>query len=141
SPGNAPLDGSSAKVTVTVATTSRTAGFVSRRPGAGGWPPGLRVWLLILAVLLSAVTAALVSKAASGGRHLQPVARRVALAGALAATLVLLGVMPACGGGGGSSNGGSSGTPAGTYSITLTGTSTQGSTTLNQALTLNLTVL
>ena len=140
SPASVPLNGlngSSAKITVTVATMARGADFPSRHPGPGSWSPVRRpLGLLVLAILLSA--AALVSKFASSGRQLHPLARRLMLAGALASVLVLLGMMSACGGGG--SNGGVSGTPAGSYTITLAATSAQGSTTLNQSLILKLTV-
>jgi hypothetical protein len=42
-------------------------------------------------------------------------------------TLVTLLLLPACGGGGGGGGGGSSGTPAGTYTLTVSGTATVGS--------------
>jgi hypothetical protein len=60
----------------------------------------------------------------------------------LAATLLVMIVWAACGGtgGGGGGGGGNPGTPAGTYTLTVTGAYVSGSTTLAHNVTLTLTV-
>jgi len=62
----------------------------------------------------------------------------------LAAGLLLALVLAACGGGGGGGGGGGTtsnpGTPAGTYTLTVTGSSGSGSSALSHSVTLKLTV-
>ena len=122
-PNSVNLDGANASpFTVTVATTRRSLVL----PQSVRWPPlGIRLRLLmawwILATLVAAAFAAAVRARPLG------CSRRVRIAGPLvaAAFLVVLTWM-ACGGGGG---GGAptpppqTGTPAGTYTLTITGTS------------------
>jgi hypothetical protein len=110
--------------TVTVTTTA-PSGIASRpQPPA---PPWMGVWIL---ALLSAVGVWMM-----GGR-------RFAWYRACAPLVVVLGLTlwAACGGGGGGGGGGSPGTPAGTYTLTVTGTYISALTTLQHNLSLTLVV-
>jgi sugar lactone lactonase YvrE len=118
SPSSVVLDGTSAVLaTATVTTTARSVGF----PRADGFsdPPSPKVWghhpalqqlhwLLALTML--------------GG--LAALRRRLRLGLSLALTMLLVLLGMACGGGGGSRV--PSGTPAGTYTLTLTATTSGG---------------
>jgi Abnormal spindle-like microcephaly-assoc'd, ASPM-SPD-2-Hydin/Beta-propeller repeat len=108
-----------ASVTVTVTTTGR--GMVipdpPRTPPAPGWPEG---WLVLLALLSVALTA------------LQLGPRQRALT-ALASCALLALLCTACGGGGGAPTG----TPAGTYTLTLTGSAGTVSRQATETLTVN----
>lgn len=106
------LDGTTAatvNVTVTTTASSRLAPWRGWR-----WPSGLALWLVVLILLLTA--------AARGQKH------RLRWAGIAVLLLVAI-VIASCGGGGGFGGGGGGpthnpGTPAGTYSLTLTATGT-----------------
>jgi VCBS repeat protein/ASPM-SPD-2-Hydin domain-containing protein len=130
SPASVALNGAiAANPTVTVTTMGHS--MTAPRPQGG--PPALprykglplALWLMALATLIALITPR----------------RRRAWAG-LAVILTAVVLWAACGGGGGNTGGGggNSGTPAGTYSLTVTGTVTSGSTTLKNSMTLNLTV-
>jgi len=109
-----------------VSTTARSAVLMRPKPPAGPW-----IWLWMLA-LLAAVGTRLM-----GGRRL---AWRRAWA-PLAVAMLSVALWAGCGGGGG--GGGTPtprGTPAGTYSLTVTGTYTSGTTTLQHNVTLTLKV-
>lgn len=129
-PNSVALNGTSGtNVTVSVATTAHS--MASRRPL---WPPlgpstpaaYSATWLVTL-LILSAL--ALLSRAA--GRSLRwPI---------FAALLLAAMALASCGGAPYGS-GGISGTPAGTYTLTTTGTYASGSTALNHNMNLTLTV-
>jgi len=147
SPASLTLNGSSGSTaTVTVSTTAPSSAL--RDPGPArpalpnrGWPHGSP---LLLLVLLAALTVAALG--ARPGRE-----RRILVGGRsalprepkglpyLAAALLVILTWAACGGGGG---GGAHnpGTPAGSYTLTVTATYTSGSTSLQHTLTLPLTV-
>jgi hypothetical protein len=120
SPASVALNGSTAQMaTVAITTTSRGGMFPGPRVRPPSMPTGVE-WLRILFFLAAAVLCTLFV-----ARQ-----RRFWVAMATAGALALLCV--ACGGGGG---GGSTGTPPGTYSIRLTGTS--GSLAHGTTITLN----
>jgi uncharacterized repeat protein (TIGR03803 family) len=130
SPTATTLNGSTAQaVTVTVSTAGASAGLIGpfgRRPSRiayGLWLPLSGVLGLVGFVL------------PAGTRRFR---RRGALSGLILLCMLAMLMMPACGGGGGSSSG--SGTPAGTYSLTVAGGFTSGSSTLTHAAKLNLVV-
>jgi hypothetical protein len=134
SPVSVTPDGTnSAKATVTVSTTARSLAGPARRlvpPRAGG-PLALPrvVWLLVLGTLSSL---AMLRR------------RRVRFSlVVLAATALLTASLAACGGGGGVTPPPAappSGTPAGTYTLTLTGTYTSSSRSLSHITTVSLRV-
>jgi hypothetical protein len=129
SPSEVMLDGASlAQAKVTVRTTAR-----AMLPPAGSRPAPLEKSPWWIALLALAMLGMLVAKSrrvqeALGARRPERfqgslVGRRASWAFAM--TLLLLLAWTACGGGGGFvSTSGSSGTPAGTYSLTITGTYT-----------------
>jgi hypothetical protein len=127
SPSTTTLNGTSpVQVTVTATTTARSLGA----PGGGfHLPPlGRQTGLLLLAGLLMLVMVWARSRRpvlASWGAG--PAGRTGATLAVLGATLLLVLVWAACGGGGFVSNHGSSGTPAGSYALTVTGTYTDAS--------------
>jgi hypothetical protein len=144
-PASVTLDGASiSQVKVRVTTASRATAWPHLLGGFGdGWR---RVVLLLLGLLALAVGAGLraARRLAQGGadcagRVRQPL-RWAALSAALAAMLL----WASCGGGGTSMNFTSGGTPAGTYTLTVTGTysSSTGATpgTLTNGTTLTLKV-
>lgn len=114
-------------VTVTVTTTASSRMFPGPQPPSSN-QPGL--WMLVLLALLGTLVMGTRRKAWRRGRLMLAVA-----------SLALI-LLPACGGGGGGGGGGPSnaGTPAGSYSLTLTGTYASGTATVQHTLTLNLTV-
>jgi hypothetical protein len=134
SPASVTLDGSHfASATVTVTTTAPSHGVVlpfgTDPPCKLNYPPTpLVLELLGIAMIVS----------------LFPWRRDQRLRWAPVCTLMLLlclGLtMASCGGGGGSGGGGSVGTQAGTYTITVSGNFTSGSTTLTHATKVTLVV-
>jgi FG-GAP-like repeat/Abnormal spindle-like microcephaly-assoc'd, ASPM-SPD-2-Hydin len=127
SPHSLALSGSgSSSVTVSVATVASTAGLpqLYDLPPTSYW---LAAWSFatVLAVLLSIVFA---------------YSRKRPLA--FACLLLVMAILSSCGGGGGSDGGnhGGTGTPAGTYTLTVTGTFNSGSTTLTHNTNLTLVV-
>jgi trimeric autotransporter adhesin len=124
--------------TLTVSTTGSSA-----VPGTRSWPdrptrPNPLPTLYMLAALLAMIGAALTAKRNRGpGR----VGRRSAVVLAALGLLVLAGALaaPSCGGGSSSSSG-SSATPAGTYTVLVTGSTPAGTGTLTSPVTVTLTV-
>jgi len=112
--------------TLTVSTTAATARLQHAVPGSAGW-----FYAMLLPI--AGISLAGVKRAGS---------RRSRLFGLIAIGLMLgaLMILPACGGSSShSGGGGSSGTPAGTYTITVTGTAS-GATQNGTSPTLSLTV-
>lgn len=139
SPSTLTPGSSATNITVTVTTTAsslsapRSRHLPPVRPLLPG-PGGLVMLALALAVLAWTVR-----------RWRQPagVSRRRAAFLTLAAGLLLTLAVAACGGGGGGGGGGgptNPGTPAGTYTLTVTGSTTSGSVTLTNSATLTLIV-
>ena len=118
-----------ATTTLTVRTTAGS--FLAPYMPPNG--PGSQVSLWLTALALAGVAGLFTSRRrARGGRSLFFCA---------SAILVLVFGMEACGGGGSSSNGGGAvATPAGTYSVLVTGSPTGGPTTLNNPVVLTLVV-
>jgi sugar lactone lactonase YvrE len=126
SPSPVTLGGSgAASTTVTVSTTAPSAVLMRPKPPAGPW-----IWLWMLG-LLAAVAARLM-----GGRRL---AWRRAWA-PLTVAMLSVALWAGCGSGGGGGAPSNPGTPAGTYSLTVTGTYTSGTTTVQHNITLTLKV-
>jgi len=120
SPASVTVTGSSAvPFTVTITTTAATAMASSATGGSDSSPSGQRYAFLFACVLLAAIK--LGTRQAGGKRAWATIGSLVCL------TIVLV----ACG----SSTGGSGGTPAGTYNLTVTGTSQEISHTLALTLT------
>jgi sugar lactone lactonase YvrE len=108
-----------ASTTMTVTTMARTAAVATRRPFGSRWPsfPGLLpVWLATLAVLM------LLARVGFAGFQQKPL-RRLALAAGLILLIVTAGYLAGCAGGFPKLETSSSGTLAGSYTITVTGTS------------------
>jgi hypothetical protein len=127
SPTSVALTGTTpASVTVRVTTTGR-----SMVPPLGGHRPPLgrhgglplQVWLLVLATLTTFA-----------------VARKRGVALRLGTAMLLVMLWAACGGGGGAPPAPHPGTPAGTYTLTVTGTVATGSGNLSHDITLTLKV-
>ena len=144
-PGSVTLSGTeAASVTVNVVTTARSQTVPPAfRPGKFHGAP-LHVWLL-LAMLTTVVALAAFLEARKGGAC--PARgdywRRLPEASLLAGMLLTTLLWAACGGGGGNNGGGGGGnpgTPAGTYTLTVTGTYASGSATLQRTLDLTLNV-
>jgi len=134
-PAMVTLNGSSATaVAVTVSTTASTMTPPGGRSRWPSWPAGLRTGLPWPIMMLALMMVALMPwRSWSGGRALPR--RRVALG-----TLTLLVTLWTACGGGGSSVVHSPGTPAGTYTLTVTATVTSNSATLKHSENLELTV-
>jgi len=132
SPSSITLNGSSpSTATVTVTTTGSAAGMTA--PFAGQ-PIGNMVgsWLA------SSGTLGLLMMLASLVALRRDLRRQLAVCGFTLLLLLAVGsTMPACSGG---SNSGGGGTPAGSYTLTVTGTFTSSSTTLSHATKLTLIV-
>jgi hypothetical protein len=125
-------------ITVTVATTAPSLAAPRNRrgpPSPFGEPRGFRVEGRPLLVVLLVLLAWLYVQAARTGRKPRRNEFRLSLIIATLALLTL--VFAACGGGSGSST--NPGTPAGSYTISITG-SISGSTTLQHTTTLTLNV-
>jgi hypothetical protein len=129
------LNGSSSgNVTVSVATTA--ASLVDPAPSASA-PPQLYLYWLIFAGLFSTALAAILV-----------LERQWLLCGGMLVLLLSLAVtMIGCTGNGASTNGGTggggsgnSGTLAGSYALTITGTSGTGSATLSHSINITVTV-
>jgi hypothetical protein len=138
SPNPLSLGNSATNVTVTVTTTAASTGSSHSRPlpPLAPIPPGVRGLLVLTSVLLAAMAWVL-------SRRRQP---RTTMGGAttiiIALGMFLTLVLAGCGGGGGSPVGPppNSGTPAGTYTLTVTGTTGSGTSALSHIVTLSLTV-
>ncbi len=134
-PSVSPNGTSAATATVTLTTTAPT---MTAPRGPFALPPFVSVpprnlWITFAALLLLVVAA---SWARRGGDHRSPLQvrrRKLALALALATVLVWVG----CGGGPGPTVTHSSGTPAGTYALTLTGSSGSLSNSTTVSVTVN----
>ena len=139
SPSSLTLSSSSTNVTVKVTTTAPSVGALRPNPLPAPGPVQSWPWLLWTVAL-----AALGSLARATRGRVQPgVGRSRAGLVTFAALLLVMGAMAACGGGGG--GGGpapqsSFGTPPGTYTLTVTGTCTSGSTNLSNSINLTLQV-
>ena len=138
-PANITLDGASlAQVKVRVTTSSRSGALLPtfNLPNEGA----RRILPLLLLGLLGLLVVAAAFRPPVLGGRLKPAAARLALAAMMLAMLV----WASCGGGGGSMNFGSGGTPAGSFTLTITGTysATSGPTpgTLSNSTTLTLKV-
>jgi hypothetical protein len=138
----APSGPSTTAITVTIATTAGSITLPELRlvPPRDGYPayPWSAIGLLMSAALALGLAARTRRAAPTSGAASTRMSFSIA---AIAAILMALALMvPACGGGGGGTTIHNPGTPPGTYSVTLTGTATSGSTTLTNKLELTLTV-
>jgi len=123
-PASINLSGSaSAPITVTVSTTARSAIWPGPKPPEAPW---IWVWLLAMLLALGAILM----------RGHRPARRRAWILLGLA----MLGLALSAGCGGSGATGGASGTPAGTYTLTVTGSISSGTSTLQHNLALTLTV-
>jgi hypothetical protein len=129
-------------IPVTVITTARSLAAPRNRVTPRGiyGPRGvpLPLWLVTLLVWAGWIAIAVLYQRRSAGRHWEGLKPAPALA--LTAALALTLFWTACGGGSGGSGVGGGGTPAGIYTLAVTGTYTSGSTTLTHNVTLTLTV-
>jgi len=120
------LNNNSTTVVMTVSTTAHSSVVTGSDPG------NRNLWFLLGALLLVAMTVLSVKATPRRLRRLAPVLG--------ACTLLIAGILAGCGGGGGSTTttviNTTTGTPAGTYVITFTATSPNGSVSR----TMNLTV-
>jgi hypothetical protein len=137
SPSSLTLSSSSTNVTVRVTTTAPSVGAPQPNPLPPIGPFQSWPWLLWTVAL-----AALGSLARATRGWVQPgVGRCRAGFVTFAALMLVMGAMAACGGGGGDPPPrSSSGTPPGTYTLTVTGTCTSGSTNLSNSVNLTLQV-
>jgi hypothetical protein len=138
SPSSLTVSGSSTSLTVQATTTAPSVGAPQPNPSPPLVPIQSRPWLLWIVTL-----AALGSLARAPRCWVQPGVgwSRPGLA-AFAALLLLMGAMTACGGGGGGGSPPQSnpGTPPGTYTLTVTGAYTSGSTNLSHSVEFTLQV-
>jgi hypothetical protein len=125
----------SVSVTVTVTTTAASAAPPYGRPAPPRGPG--RELPLVLPLLVALLT--MVSWGLAGGRRIRQSLRWAVALGAVAALVLAI---AACGGGGGGApvSPSNPGTPAGTYTLTITGTAGSGSTALHHSTTLTLNV-
>ena len=131
SPASVTLDGTNAAtVTVTVTTTARSVTLPRSVPPPAMWGTPARLRPLILLCILCIVV--FVVRLAPGRRAASR--RPWVIASALLACLIFAGLLASCGGGGSGPAPGPAGTPPGTYTLTVAGTS--GSLTQNANLTL-----
>ena len=132
SPSSITLSGtSSSTVSVTVTTTASAAGLL--QPMAAPPNSSASRFAMLLGTLGLAMLTTWLGWRRTSGRRLVPYGCAVLL-------LITVGTtMPGCGGSGGSHTG-SEGTPAGSYSLTVTGTFNSGSTTLSHSTKLTLIV-
>lgn len=143
SPSAVTTSGSSAApVTVTVATTAGSFSAPRGRlvPPGGGYPahPWSAIGLLLAAALALGLTGRAYQSVPTRGADST---RMIFSISVIAATLINLALLAsACGGGGGGGTGHNGGTPPGSYTLTLTGTASSGSTTLTNNIKLTLTV-
>jgi uncharacterized repeat protein (TIGR03803 family) len=138
SPNPATLGSSATNVTVTVTTTAPSVSAPRSRPLPTIPPltPGRR-GLLILAMVLAATTWAIARRNQTGA------SRWMSTLPLLVFGFLLILALAGCGGGGGSGGGGSPsnpGTPAGTYTLRVIGTTSSGSSAVGHSVTLTLTV-
>jgi|SRR5579859_1579655 len=128
-PTSLSLNGTNAvNATVTVTTTSRSLSLPGRRAPPTRWLPHLPLVFTLLVIILALAAA---------------FARRRKALVALAALLMIVAGWANCGGGGSGGPVGppvQNGTPAGTYTLTVTGTYGSGSNALTHSINLNLTV-
>jgi hypothetical protein len=132
------LGNSATNVTVTVTTTAASMGSLRSRPLSPA-PPQLPLgrtglWMLVLAMMALALLIGRRQPRETRGRY------RFAV---FALRFLLTVAMAACGGGGGGSPVGPSqnpGTPSGTYSLTVTGTTGSGTSAVSHSMSLTLTV-
>ncbi len=125
-PASVNLNGSdSGSTTVTVSTTARSAVLMRPKPPTGPW-----IWLWMLALLAAVGTRLMAGRRLAWSRAWAP----------LAVAMLSVALWAGCGGGGGGGSPAPRGTPAGTYSLTVTGTYTSGTTTVHRNITLTLKV-
>ena len=139
SPGAALLGASATAVTVTVTTTAPSLGEPRSRPFPLIPPRFLR---FISLSMLAAIFLTMLRATARRLRH-GVKSWRYALVPLTGGMLLML-ALAACGGGGSGGGAGgptNPGTPAGTYSLTVTGTMPVGSSTITHMITLSLTVI
>lgn len=105
--------------TMTVTTTARGSAQITAPPFSPNVPMPL-VWVITLAMLFAIVTTLATTSIAKFGRH---TARRLIPISVLALLLISVGYISGCSGGGFPKVGSPTGTPSGTYTITVTGTS------------------
>jgi beta-propeller repeat-containing protein len=121
------LDGTNSQ-NVTVMVTTMARGMLPRATRPRDWP-----WKWIVLPLFICLVALMLGGSVSGRKYLRPQI-------AFALLLFSLAGWVACGGGGGSSPPPQTGTPAGTYTLTVTGTFNTGSNVLKHQATLTLNV-
>jgi pimeloyl-ACP methyl ester carboxylesterase len=149
-PSSVSLNGSSnASTTVSVATAGTSLAFRRIRRVPPG-PPSRKTLSIILGMMVLLALAALSKRGRIHGSAIGASGSRVTLGRLRSVTVAVLGTVllglslcTACGGGGGQGGGTTvqnAGTPAGSYSITVTATDSSGSSTLEHSITLGLTV-
>jgi hypothetical protein len=135
SPNPVAVGSTASNVTVTVTTTAASLGAPSSRPVPPVPPLSPRVrglWILFL--LLAAMAWAV------GRRNQHSVGRWQSTLLLLATGFLLTLALAGCGGGGGTKTPSNPGTPAGTYNLTVTGTTGSGSSAMSHNVTLTLNV-
>jgi hypothetical protein len=142
SPSSVTPNGSAAVTSTLTITTTGSAGAPGGRTRPA--PPGpLQPWGAVafwLAAVFSILSAALLA-VRTGGRSRFRQRARFAMAGFVVAALLMAALAAtACGGGGGSSSGGSSNTPAGNYTVLVSGSTPAGSGTFTSPVSVMLTV-